>query len=226
MYDSYYPCYLHAREGTYFTFSLNHTGGILLKWWRDNFAQEEVRAAKEAGITAYALMDKHMPDGPAPVMVLPHLNGSGTPHCDLHAKGAIVGLTLATTRHEIAKALLESLSFELRINLERLAACGIPVEDLRAAGGGAGSARWLQLKSNILNRPVRTLRCKESACLGAALLAGVAVRHWSSLGEAVEQTVQFSAEFLPQKDAVLAYDERYALYKTLYPALLNLNERL
>src|SRR5581483_1667320 len=118
MFKSFYPCYLHAKGGMYFTFSLNHVGGILLKWWRDNFAHDEVLDATGPGVSTYALMDERMPEGPSPVMVLPHLNGSGTPACDLKSKGAIVGLTLATTRHEIAKAILEGLTFELRTNVQ------------------------------------------------------------------------------------------------------------
>ena len=226
MFDSYYPCYLHARDGAYFTFSLNHTGGILLKWWRDNFAREEVLQASETGNAVYALIDERMPEHLSPVLVLPHLNGSGTPQCDLISKGAIVGLTLNTNRHDISKAILESLCFELRINVDRMAACGIALGELRAAGGGAGSPRWLQLKADILNRPVRTLRGSEAACLGAALLAGVAAGHWKSLEEAVSQTVKFSAGFDPRPEFTSAYEERFGIYSQLYSALREWNEKL
>jgi xylulokinase len=177
-FESFYPCYLHAAPGLHFTFALNHIGGILLKWWRDNFAFPEAEDASGAGVTAYELIDERMPQTPSPVMVLPHFNGSGTPACDLHSKGAIVGLTLATTRHDIAKAILEGLAFELRINLQQMADCGVALEELVAVGGGARSVRWLRLKSEILNRPLRTLACGEAACLGAALLAGTAAGAW------------------------------------------------
>ena len=70
--------------------------------------------AANQGRDPYQVIDETMPEGPSPVMFLPHLNGSGTPTCDLHSKGAVVGLTLATTRHDIAKAILEGLTFELR----------------------------------------------------------------------------------------------------------------
>ena len=80
----------------------------------------EVADAAAGGAGAYSLIDERMPDGLAPVLVLPHLNGSGTPLCDLQSKGAIVGLTMATTRHDIAKAILEGLCFELRTNVQTL----------------------------------------------------------------------------------------------------------
>lgn len=226
MFESYYPCYLHARPGMYFTFSLNHCGGLLLRWWRDNLAGEDVRAAGLQGMDAYQFMDAQLPDGPAPVMFLPHLSGSGTPRCDLQSKGALVGLTLATRRPDIFKAILEGLAFELRANLERLAACGLALEQLVAVGGGARSRPWLQLKADILNRPLRTLECHEAACLGAALLAGTAAGAYANLVEAVAQTVRYEGEFNPVHDRAVAYAGRYALFQELYPALRSVNQSL
>ncbi len=226
MFDGFYPCYLHAKRGMHFTFALNHIGGILLKWWRENFALAEVAVAANQGRDAYQVIDETMPEGLSPVMFLPHLNGSGTPTCDLHSKGAVVGLTLATTRHDIAKAILEGLTFELRTNLDTMKSCGIAVDELVAAGGGAKSARWLQLKADILNRPLRTLRCPEAACLGAALLAGTAVGAYKTLNEAVTQTVRYEREFTPVSDQAAAYAERYATYQQVYPCLRELNSKL
>lgn len=226
MFDSFYPCYLHAKAGMFFTFSLNHVGGILLKWYRDHFASAELAEAAQQGCDPYALIDARMPAGPSPVMVVPHLNGSGTPWCDLDAKGAILGLTLASTRHDVAKAILEGLTFELLINLRTLQQCGLRVDEIVAAGGGAKSPRWLQLKADILGRPIRTLRCRESACLGAALLAGTAVGVYRSLDEAVVQTVAFDREFAPEPARAARYQERFATYETLYPMLRTVNAML
>jgi len=219
MFESFYPCYLHAAPAMFFTFSLNHVGGILLRWWRDNCAGQDVAEAAQKGVDAYQFIDERMPKGPSPVMVLPHFNGSGTPACDLQSKGAVVGLTLATTRHDVAKAILEGLTFELNLNLETMLSCGRAIEELVAVGGGAKSALWLQLKADILNRPLRTLRCREAACLGAALLAGTAVGVYQDLEEAVTQTVHYEGEFVPSATLAPAYAERYALYKLLHPSL-------
>lgn len=226
MFESYYPCYLHAKEGMYFTFALNHVGGILLKWYRDQFAQSEITQAAQRNCDPYQVIDEHMPPGPSPVMIVPHLNGSGTPWCDMDAKGAMVGLSLATTRHDIAKAILEGLTFELLINLKTMRQCGIEIEQIVAAGGGAKSRLWLQLKADILNRPVRTLQCREAACLGSALLAGAASGVYRSLDEAVRTTVRHDREFLPQDSLAARYQERFATYEKLYPALRPLNPEL
>ena len=202
MFNNFYPCYLHVKKGMFFTFSAHNA------------------------IDVYQLIDGRMPAGPSPVMFLPHLNGSGTPTCDLRSKGAVVGLTLATTRHDVAKAILEGLAFELQNNLQAMLSCGLRIDELVAVGGGAKSSSWLQLKADILQRPLRTLRCRESACLGAALLAGTAAGLYNHLDEAVAETIQYDREFVPLPDRVAAYSDRYAVYKQLYPALCTLNSKL
>ena len=90
IFEGYYPCYLHACPGLYFTFSLNHVGGILFRWYRDTFGGAEVIQAVAAGSDPYDLMISAMPSGPSPLMILPHFNGSGNPVCDMNSKGAII----------------------------------------------------------------------------------------------------------------------------------------
>jgi xylulokinase len=133
---------------------------------------------------------------------------------------------MATTRHDVAKAIVEGLAFELRNNLESMLSCGMHIEELVAVGGGAKSSAWLQLKADILNWPLRTLRCREAACLGAALLAGTATGVYRHLDEAVAQTVQYERKFVPLPDHVGVYSERYAIYQQLHPCLRKLHSEL
>lgn len=226
MYNSFYPCYCHAKKGMYFTFSLNHIGGILFKWYRDNLGHAEVAEAERLGKGAYQLMEEKAPTGPSPVLVLPHFNGSGTPWCDLESKGAILGLTMATTRHDIVKGILDSLTYELRINIETLRKAGVAIDELRSVGGGAKSPIWLQIKADVTGCRVATLKVREAACLGAALLAGTAAGGYASLDEGVARTVALKDVYEPKSDAAKLYDEKYQIYKDVYTALQCINRRL
>jgi len=223
MFESYYPCYRHALSDKYFTFALNHVGEMLLQWYRDNFCLPGVGEAGQTGQDPYDVMLSKMPSGPSRLMVLPHFNGSATPWCDMDSRGAIVGLDLATTRHDIVRAIIESQTYELPINLERLVSCGIDITRLVAAGGGSRSLEWLQAKANILNRRVGTLRCKEAACLGAAILAGSGVTLFSSAKEGVERLVKLEWTFESEPDRDSQHDELYRRYQKLYPALRSMN---
>ena len=126
--------------------------------------------AKESHLDAYDLMLKSAP-GPTDIFVLPHFAGSGTPLLDTQSKGAVIGMTFATTKSDIAKAILEGLTFELEANLSLLRASGISVACLHAVGGGAKSPAWLQMKSDICNVRLKVPKVTEAACLGAAILA-------------------------------------------------------
>jgi xylulokinase len=222
MFDSFYPCYCYAKKGMYFTFSLNHTGGILLKWYRDNFCAPELREAEAAGLGAYTVMEKKCSGEPSPVFVLPHFNGSGTPFCDLHSRGAFIGLSLSTSRHDITRGIMDSLTYEMKINLEQLRMSGVGIHELRAVGGGAKSPFWLQIKADITGCPVSTLRIREAACLGAALL-GFSGAGFSTLDEAVEQVVRVERIFEPNPAMSAVYEEKFCIYRKIYGTLKEIN---
>jgi xylulokinase len=226
MFNGYYPCYIHAKPDMYFTFSLNHIGGLLYKWFRDTLAKEEIADARRSGTDAYAIIDSRMPTQPGTVMVLPHFNGSGTPWCDMGSKGAIVGLTMATNKYDIARAILESLTYELRINIEVMQNAGIAVKELVAVGGGAKSPLWLQMKADILKRTIITHKVHEAACLGAALIAGTAAGAYKSLAEAATRAIAPKQKYVPDKKAAAIYEKKYATYCELYPSLKNLSPKL
>lgn len=226
MYESYYPCYCHVKNGMYFTFSLNHIGGLLFKWYRDTLGHAEVQEAEALGMGAYQLMENKAPKGPSSVLILPHFNGSGTPWCDFESKGAILGLTMATTRHDIVKGILDSLTYELRINIETLKKAGVKVDELRSVGGGAKSPIWLQIKADITGCRVATLKVREAACLGAAILAGTAAGGYSSVDEGVRQTVALKDIYEPDDRAARLYNEKYMVYKEIYSTLKAINKKL
>lgn len=215
MFNGGFPCYSHVLPGMFFTFSLNHTGGILLKWVVDGFCEADRAPAKANDESLYSYVLRQAGEEPSRLMVLPYFNGKGTPGNDLGAKGMIAGLTMSSTRHDIARAVVESLCFDMRENLEALKAAQVPIESLRCVGGGARSPMGLQLKADITGLPVHTLAVREAACLGAALLAGMAVGAYSTPEEAA-QIVKLDKTYLPREKEHAYYSERYQLYRFLY----------
>ena len=216
-----YPCYPHAVRGMYVTISFNFTGGSLLRWYRDVLGKQEREEAEVAGMGVYDIMIGKATAGPSPIFVLPHFTVTGTPWMDADAKGAILGLSLTTTKGDIIKALLDGLTYEMRLNLDCLQQAGVEIDSLRAIGGGAKSRTWLQLKADIYNRPVSCLSVSEAACLAMALLAGTAIGEYSSIEEAAEATIKVTETFEPDPKAAAQYEERYRLYREIYPLLSN-----
>lgn len=219
MIEGKFACYPHVVPDLYVTLAFVASGGVILRWFRDTLAGEERIEAQRRGVDVYDLLMEEMPDEPSRLMFLPHFSGSGTPYLDVESKGAILGLTLATSKGEIIKAILEGISFEMRHNLELMEEAGIEIRELRAIGGGAKSERWLQLKADIYGKPVVAMDVSEGVCLGAAMLAGTAIGRYSSLEEAVELLVKPRKTFLPRSKTKSIYDERFEIYKRIYPAI-------
>ena len=218
--------YRHVVPDLYLAMTLNHSGGLLLRWYRDTFGEAQMEQAQMTGQDAYDLILSGAPEGPTPLMVLPHFSGSGTPWLDTQSKGAVLGLTFSTDRAVLAKAILEGLTFELRINLDLLREAGIEISNLHAVGGGARSPLWLQLKADICRTPLQAPRVTESACLGAALAAGVGAGVYADFEDAVARAVTWQSRIEPDRDSVAAYEARYELYRQLYPLLADLNRKI
>lgn len=225
MYHGYYPCYCSLLPGKYFTFSLNHTAGLLLKWFAENFCEGDYQKASKNKESIYSYIFSNMPQMPSEVMVLPYMNGSGTPTCDISQKGAFLGLTMNTSRFDVAKGIIEALSFESRLNIEYLDKNDIRIRELRCVGGGARTAAGLQNKADILGMPVSSLRIREAACLGAALSAGLCMKLYRSPEEAV-QIVKVQEVYEPNVQKHKIYTDRFELYKEIYSLFGKINQML
>jgi xylulokinase len=218
--------YAHTVDGLYLSMTLNHSGGLLLRWFRDTLGKEEMRGAQATGRDAYDLLLRDASPEPTSLLLLPHFAGSGTPTFDTASKGAVLGMTFATDKTELAKAVLEGLTFELRINLDLLRDGGVGIDELRAIGGGARSDLWLQLKADITGIPVVVPRITEAASWGAALLAGAGSGQFSSAARAAEQMLHLERRFEPDPARAARYEERYALYREVYPALRDIHHHM
>jgi xylulokinase len=138
----------------------------------------------------------------------------------------MIGLTMATKRHDIVKGILDSLTYEMKINIEVMKESGININELRCVGGAAKSPFWMQIKADITGCVVNTLKVREAACLGAAILAGSAAGGYVSLDEGVNATVEVAETFTPDEKNGLCYNEKYTVYKEIYKALKRINEQL
>jgi xylulokinase len=224
--ESNLPVAPHAVPGMYFVLGYSSTGGALLRWYRDNFAGAEQREAEQTGQDVYDLILGRAIDGPSPVLILPHFVGSGTPWMDPASKGAILGLDLSTSSGQVIKGILDSVTYETKLSLDVMEAAGIALQELRAVGGGAKSSRWLQTKADIFGKPVMAMDVSEAACLGVAILAGVATQAFSSIEEGVARMVRVKRTYEPDMAMHERYMEKARVFAQVYPTLATLNHQL
>lgn len=127
----------------------------------------------------------------AALIPLPHLSGAAG------GGATFSGLTLATTGVDLVRALLEAIACEFALTIERLRGHGVETQLVRATGGGARLAWWLQLHADVCGVPVEIVDQDEPGAFGAAILAGVGAGVYPSVSAAVDRLVRVSRRFDP-----------------------------
>lgn len=209
LYDEGYSVVPYVFDGTYVCYALSFTGGATLKWFKDNFAKDK----------SYQELDSSVKDEPTGIMILPHFAGAANPYMDNGSKAAMIGLTLEHTNADVYKALMEGVTYEIMTNIEHLESFGIKPQKLYATGGGAYSDVWLQIKADILNRPVTALLAKEAGTCGTCMMTGVAVGVYKDLRDAKNAFVKEKKTFMPNRNNVEKYQKYYKAYKNIYDAV-------
>lgn len=159
----------HVLQNLYVTFLYNQ-GGSLVRWFRDTFAKAEAKGCGDI----YDRLAGEMPKEPTDLIVLPYFDMTGPPEFITDASGAIIGLHTTTTRGEILKSIMESVTFYFADSIGILRDVGINPQRFIATGGGAKSDPWLQIKADILGVPFVRNEVVECSALGAAILGGIA----------------------------------------------------
>jgi xylulokinase len=208
----------HAVPEKYVSFIYNQ-GGSLVKWFRDTFAAAERRQAEQTGRDIYADLISEIPEGPSGIMVLPHFTTTGPPAFISDSCGVIAGLRLETSRGHVLKGILEGITFDLKECVELLPPTGIEIADFRVVGGGSKSNAWIQICADIMGRPFVRPRITEAGALGAAIMAGVGSRVFSSYEAGVEAMVRLERTFEPNPQKQKLYESRFEKYRRLWPLM-------
>ncbi|MCF2615929.1 glycerol kinase GlpK [Oscillibacter valericigenes] len=160
----------YALEGSVFN------AGSTIQWLRDELGL--IRSAPECDRLAESVPTS------GGVYVVPAFTGLGAPYWDMYARGTIVGLTRGTTRAHIARAVLDSIAFQVTDLVRAMnddAPC--PLTTLRVDGGASVSDILMQTQADLLRLPVDRPAQVETTAFGAAALAGLAAGVWSGLEE-------------------------------------------
>ena len=153
------------------------------------------------------------------MLVLPHFAGAATPYMDTGSKGAILGLTTASTVSDIYCACMEGVVYEMVLNMEWLKASGIHFKMLHATGGGAKSEAFMQMKADMLNIPITALATADAGTVGSAMLTGIAVGCYNGLEDAAGHMVEKKKIYEPDPQMHKKYKKIYQRYRQLYDAV-------
>lgn len=186
------------------------SAGTSVEWFADRFypAEGEGRVAAMAAEAQTATAGGSL-------LYLPYLQGERTPHWDPRARAQFSGLSLATTRAEMARAVFVGTALALRDVVDCLPRR--PTE-VRAFGGAMANRLWTQLKADALDLPLTVLSVPETGALGAAMLAGCAVGCIGSVEEAAGavRKVTPSVVVEPMRESAVRLSELLPRYREIY----------
>jgi len=189
------------------------TGNAVLNWARDLL-----------GIAITTLTDKLKTSAlePSPVIALPYLSGAMLYWIGgRKLRGALLGLTLATSPIDIIQALMESIAYDHVNTFSLLNEEGIKVDTIRAVGGGTRSEWWTQLKADMVQMPIEVSAQQESGAFGAALIAGYGIGVYKDLDEASQIYSGTSRIYKPNLERAKLHHERLEVYRRTVPILLS-----
>lgn len=178
------------------------------KWWIENILGSNDYTA------VYKNYDKA---GENDVFFLPYMMGERSPLNDADIRGMFYGISMSTTKQDMAAAILEGVAFALRQNIDIIRSMGINIKESKICGGGTKNKLWLKIIANILNIELAVPKNQEGASFGAALLAvrGCDKKKYEKIITELKETERI----LPDINMVDKYNEKYKKFLSFYPAI-------
>jgi xylulokinase len=222
MADYNFCCEPHLIKDRFITLAFNASAGTAMNWFKDRIYGDRSQALSVQVTNTFHHMEADCPKEPTNLLFLPYVGGSGTPYFDSAVGGAFVGLTLATGKGDMYKAVLEGICFEMRYNLELLERCGIRLKEIPVVGGGTQSRLLMQIKADVLGRCVETLKNREIGTIALALLCAKATGEIDDLHASAKAGAGVSAVFEPDPRRSEIYAKKMEQYRKLYGAVKSL----
>ena len=214
--------FCHAVPGKWHVMGVTLSAGGSFRWFRDALGGCEKNVARLSHIDPYEILTAEAATAPAGcegLLFLPYLSGERTPYPDPNARGSFVGLTLRHDKRHMVRAVMEGVTYSLRDCLELFRELAVPVQQVRAVGGGACSQVWRQILADVFGTEIVTINVTDSTAYGAAILAGVGTKVYGSVPEACQSVVRIVDRIEPIAENQAVYNEHYPVYQSLYQAL-------
>lgn len=224
------PPYPAAVPGAYSMEQQIYRGFWMVNWFKQEFGQHEQHLADERGVEPETLFDElvsAVPAGSQGLVLQPYWSpGLKVPGPE--ARGAVIGFSGVHTRAHLYRAILEGLAYALREGAERTARrSGVPITELRVAGGGSQSNAALQITADVFGLPASRPHVYEASALGAAIDAAVGLGLHPDFDAAVKAMTHTEKTFEPDPTAHEVYEELYhRVYLRMYRQLKPLYDEM
>jgi autoinducer 2 (AI-2) kinase len=219
----------HAIDSVWQYEALAFNPGLVMRWYRDGFCQEEKRQAEQQHTDPYTLMDAKGATIPAGCYGMISVFSQVMNFIAWkHAAPSFMNFELIPekfNKYTFYRAIMENTAL-VTLGHQRLVAqaTGKEPEKIVFAGGASKSALWSQILADVLGVPVQVPVVKEATALGAALLAGKGIGLYPDITEAARKLVRIEREFTPNPANQEVYRHAYDTWLAVYEAQLRLSD--
>lgn len=213
--------FCHAVHGKWHMMGVTLSAGRSLQWLVEDVCKV---LGGEGQPDPYDVLSKEaaaVAAGSQGLFFLPYLSGERTPYADSLARGCFIGLTLSHHRGHLARSVLEGVTYAMRDSLDIIRELEVPVDEIRASGGGSKNPLWRQMQADVFDQDVATINAEEGPAYGVALLAAVGAGAFSNVEEACAATIRVVSTTPKDKATAKVYSRGFPLYQKLYRRLKN-----
>ncbi len=201
--------FCHATPNTWHQMSVILSATASLEWLAGLLQTPAPQLTKALGSKLKA---------PSSTLLLPYLSGERSPVGDADVRGVMMGIAHETDRKTLTHAVLDSLAFAFRDNLDALREGGAKINRLMAVGGGTKSELWMKIIATALNVPIDLPAAGDiGGAFGAARMGLVATT--GANYKQVFTKPKIAKTITPEKSVIAAYEDQFQRYKKIYPAI-------
>jgi xylulokinase/glycerol kinase len=208
-------CSAGAMPGTWIVEAGIFTTGLIHRWFKEQFYPE--------GPQAYEVMNaeaESSPPGAKGVLLMTHFEGSAAPYWNPMARGTFFNLTMATTRADMARAVVEGIAFEIASNLALFEGLGVPIHSVRIAGGLTTLELFNHIQASAFGKTVQRYDNTEASSLGALMSACVTLGLYATYKDAFNTILPSEPHsYLPEASMTRKYQHMRERKDALYEAL-------
>ena len=205
--------------GNWQNYIMTNTGASAFRWFRDSLCSMEAATSQLMGVDPYDIITRiasHSKPGANGVTALTCIQGSHTRVKNEKARGGFFGISLGSTKADLAEAILEGICFEMKDIMSMNQELSGEVRHVILCGGAAKSPMWCQMFADVLNKPIEITEVPEIGALGAAMCAGIGAGIFKDCRDAVNKCVKVSKVYMPDSNRVSEYQKAFDTWERCY----------
>lgn len=224
--NSAFRTHASGIKNNYVFEALQSSGSYLAGWFRQSLGDPKLLGDPDPELDRES---SKIPPGCEGLVTLPYWNAVQSPYWDALARGAVVGWRGTHSRAHMYRSILESIGYEMKLNLDAIEkGTGVTLTSIRAMGGGTRSKLWRQIMADILGLPITICLQDEISALGAAVLAMASTGVYGNpdVAYTAQQMAHFGEIIEPDLKKTEIYKEVVGIQRQLYPQLKGIFEQL